>query len=1062
MSTLLSFGLANAVCAAVLAAVALVAGRFCRRPAVIHSLWLLVLLKLVTPPLWPITVATLPEEPPPVVETKAIPTGDLATYVELAPSDLPSTVLENVQKDQQRNGWVANQAGIVRFQNGGTSSYTAGSAARIQMQNIFVLQEPAHSSTFTVVTPSDTKRQQWASLVPFLSLAWLSGFVVWLMWAGLHVARFHRLLRHARRASPEIQKQCDRLAAQMDLSRSPEIWLLPGPLPPLVWAALGRVRIFFPARLLARLDDTERGSLLAHELAHVRRRDHWVRWLELIASAVYWWYPLVWLARRRLHVHEEECCDAWVVSEIPARVYAGAIVNTLDFLAEDRAPLPVMASGLAGVDLMKRRLSLIMAGGTPKRLSSSGKIALVLAGMLLLSLRPNVAHTEAKLPAEKETKEEPAAKIDAVREKPVEESTAFDPQSKELPGPKLESSPLAIARSPDGKTLALALADQTVQLRNSSTGALRLTLKGHEDAVTCLAFAPDGKLLATGSPDRRVRVWDTETGKLHHVLEGHATWIYAVAFSPDGKTLASGGYDKTIRLWDAATGAVHRILKGHKASVRALAFSPDGKTLASGGSDRTIRLWTMNAEGEPLLLKGHEDTVRVLAFSPDGKTLASGSDDQTVKLWDTAEKSERVTLKGGHTTEVTTLIFSPRGKVLLSAAAGGGIILWDAATGTQLSQLSAHNDAVTGLTYLDSKRLLSAGLDGKVKIWQPLPSPIRLLRGHTGPVAAVVISRDGRRLLTGSGWPQGDKSARLWDLNMGKQIRVFRAETPPVGIGQSEQPNQIEAVAFSPDGKLAISGGVGGVVFLWDVEKGKELRRFHGHFGAVYALDYALDGRHILSGGRDKTIRLWEVQSGREVRKFEGPTDWVRSVRFNRDGKRFLSGGRDGVLRLWDVDGGKQLHQFQTTEGWTDSVVWMPDQRHAVCAAGGSVIQLWDLEKRELVRSFAGHAGGVTAVDVSQDGSCLLSSGYDGTVRFWDVATGKQQKMFRQPGFVRAVKFSMDGRYAISAGGGRNEGDQYVPGAREFPLRVWSLNDEQMEQPQARRERQRPELPSSR
>src|SRR5262245_18528592 len=98
----------------------------------------------------------------------------------------------------------------------------------------------------------------------------------------------------------------------------PEVLLVPGPVPPMVWA-IGFTRVLFPAGLLDRLDSGGRHALLIHELAHVRRRDHWVRWLELLVLALYWWYPLVWLARYRLQASEEECCDAWVVDELPSR-----------------------------------------------------------------------------------------------------------------------------------------------------------------------------------------------------------------------------------------------------------------------------------------------------------------------------------------------------------------------------------------------------------------------------------------------------------------------------------------------------------------------------------------------------------------------------------------------------------------------------------------------------------------------------------------------------------------------------------------------------------------------
>ncbi len=1329
MSALVPIGLANAVCAGVLALVAVLVGRFCRRPAVLHGLWLLVLLKLVTPPLWPVTVAHLPQEP--AAPAEMAPAAMEHVIVTLPSSDPAEPIL-----------WTSEAEGAAPLvplrvkparaglpQRKKASAPPALDPSDIEYTLVKPASAPAAIPSAKGIEPQSRSLQGCVSL---LGVVWLAGVAVWLAWGSTYIVRFQRLLRYARPADADVQEQARCLARHMGLRRCPEIGLLPGPLPPLVWAAVGRVRIFFPTKLLERLDPAERGSLLAHELAHVRRRDHWVRWLELVVSALYWWYPVVWLARRRLHVHEEECCDAWVVGEVPARTYAAAILNTLDFLAEDRWPLPAMASGLAGIELLKRRLRLIMDGGAPKQLSRSGRGILILAGLLLLALRPNLAQTETKPAGDTEAKKQPAAKtetqgeaesflpnptslqgrilpVDSVAFSPdgkllamaagrgvnsgagelrlwdinkdrlavtvplphVVRSVAFSPdgkilatgefdgtvklrdpatgamraaleghtigvnavafapdgrmlaaagldkvvtvwdvdtrkqrlrlqghtdmvlcvafspdgktlasaskdrsailwdagtgkvrttlaghanavecvtfspdgktiatsswdgrvklwdaatgqEQKTLPGPggsvmcvkyspdgktlaasggngqvklwdavtleertlldnqtstvwglaispdskrlaagnnegtvklwdvtegkelatvrpvrerRFEPQPvLALASSPDGKSVAIAGENGSVQMCELATGIQRHVLKGHADVVTCLAYSPDGKLLASGSPDQKIKLWDAATGQEIRTLEGHSSWVYALAFTPDGKTLASGSYDKTIRLWDPLTGKLLRILKGHKASIRALAFSPDGQTLASGSSDRAIKLWPMSGDGEPVTLKGHEGAIRTLAFSPDGKTLASGGDDQVIKLWDVAGKSERATLKG-HNAEVMTLAFSPAGKTLASGGADNAILLWDAATGSQRSRLNGHSNAVTGLRFADGRRLVSSSLDNTVKIWRAALAPIRLLRGHTGPVISLVISRDGRRLLSGSGWPEGDKTVRLWDLKTGKELRVFRA---------GEQPHQIEAVAFSPDGKQAVSAGVGGVVILWDVETGAERRRFHGHAGIVSGLDFAPDGRHVLSAGEDKSIRLWDVKTGRQVRKFEGHTEWVRSVRLAGDGRRFLSGGRDGMMRLWDIEKDKPLRSFQAgPKGWTECVAWMPDNRRAVCGAGGSVLQLWDVERGELLRTFQGHVYGVTGVDVSPDGHRILSCGYDFSVRLWDADTGQQRKLFPHNYFTRAVKFSLDGRQAFTAGGGRSAGDgKYVAGGTDFPIRVWSLADE--------------------
>jgi beta-lactamase regulating signal transducer with metallopeptidase domain len=318
MPDLVSVGLANAAVAAVLALLAVAAGRLARRPAVAHVLWLLVLVKLVTPPLWTVSL-------PWAVASTAPPEGAVVLV-------------------------------------------TAEAA------------EPAG-------------RDWGATLVAALLVVWAAGSLVWFARAAVKIARFHRLLHLAAAPPPELKDLADRLARRMGLKQCPPIAVVPGSVPPLVWAAVGRPRVYLPAELLARLSPEEQASLVAHELAHVCRGDHWVRWLELVVLGLYWWYPVAWLARRQLQAHEEECCDAWVIDEVPPRAYATAILTTLDFLAEGR-PVPAMASGLGRTGVLKRRLARIMTGGRPKRLNRTARVAVVAFAAALLPLLPTFAAPE--------------------------------------------------------------------------------------------------------------------------------------------------------------------------------------------------------------------------------------------------------------------------------------------------------------------------------------------------------------------------------------------------------------------------------------------------------------------------------------------------------------------------------------------------------------------------------------------------------------------------------------------------------------------------------------------
>jgi beta-lactamase regulating signal transducer with metallopeptidase domain len=159
---------------------------------------------------------------------------------------------------------------------------------------------------------------------------------------------------------------------------------------PTLWALGRRSRLLVPEVLWARLDKDQWAALLAHELAHLRRRDHWIRPLELLAISFYWWLPVAWWVRRSMREAEEQCCDAWVVWLLPdsKRAYARTLVETIDFLAEPHPPLPLAASGFGTVASLRTRLSRIMKGTGPRVLSRRGAAKLSVSRPLVARLEP--------------------------------------------------------------------------------------------------------------------------------------------------------------------------------------------------------------------------------------------------------------------------------------------------------------------------------------------------------------------------------------------------------------------------------------------------------------------------------------------------------------------------------------------------------------------------------------------------------------------------------------------------------------------------------------------------
>ncbi len=342
MDALMRIGLTNAALAGLLAVPALLASWLLpKRPAVAHALWLLVLLKLLTPPLIGLPVWSAPAAPP-EPEPPAFECG----------KGLPAV-------------------------------------------------EPAEPAADAPEPPPETPAP-WP-VGGMLVVIWLGGSAAYLLIAVIRLRRLNALLSELPDAGIDIAP----LAARLGLRRVPRVLLAPGRVPPMLAAAWPPPWIVLPRELWATLDPAQHEALLLHELAHLARGDHWVRRLELLVLALYWWCPVAWLACREIRRAEEECCDAWVTWASPESgpAYAGALVETAAFLSGGPR-VPIGACGAAPILTLKRRLAMILLGSTPRGLSWAG-LALVAALALGLPLVPVAA--DPPKPAER-----PAPDINAV------------------------------------------------------------------------------------------------------------------------------------------------------------------------------------------------------------------------------------------------------------------------------------------------------------------------------------------------------------------------------------------------------------------------------------------------------------------------------------------------------------------------------------------------------------------------------------------------------------------------------------------------------------------------
>jgi WD40 repeat protein/serine/threonine protein kinase len=566
----------------------------------------------------------------------------------------------------------------------------------------------------------------------------------------------------------------------------------------------------------------------------------------------------------------------------------------------------------------------------------------------------------------------------------------------------------SVAFSPDGRTLASASHDRTIQIRDAVDGDLLRTLRGHGDAVYALAFSRDGRWLASASWDKTVKLWDPDTDSPALMTLGpHEFEVYRLAVSPDGRYLASATAGDVLRIWDLQTRQVV-LQRSEPQSFFGLAFSPTEPGVIATSHYQTIRIWNFHTGKELATLSGHHSFIKSIVFSPDGRLLASGTGDLLrgdtgeVHLWD-AQTGRGLFALQGHTDPIYALAFAPNGRYLASASQDKTAKLWDVETGQEALTLRGHTDTVRSVAFSpQGQRLATASADSTVRIWDAAPwseeslaAKVRTLPHGSDRAVGAVFSPDGRTLVSaGAG-----QTLKFWDVATATE----RLSVP--------MPTAICALAYSPDGKYVTTGDTESDVRVIDATSGRiRLVTAARELGPISALAFSHDGRQLAAAGWWRLVKVWDMEQpgiGLTLAKHSQP---VLAVAFDPKGQYLASAGYDQTIIIWDAHDGKPLQTLAGHGSRIHSLVFSPDGRILVSASHDGTIRLWDMPSWQSLRTLHGHAAGVRSVAFSPDGTRLASASDDWSVRVWSTASGEELQMLRGHGDrVHSITYSPNG-----------------------------------------------------
>ncbi len=300
--TLIRVGISNTCFALLLAIPAILAGIRMTQPHLSHTLWILVLAKLLTPPLWSITV----------------------------PHSATASVIQPV-----------TEAARATLPDGPIPEFRISPAEGIP-----------------VVT------WDWEIVLLWLVAGWFVGSLFIGALAMRRLVRFEQLIRTETLNAPEeVMEEANRIAQRLGVHSQFEVRTTNAQVAPLVWWVGGTIRVILPNSILQNLSPSDWRWILAHELAHVQRRDHLVRWLEGLTCLIFWWHPLTWWARSKLRDLEEVCCDALVLSalDVEPRTYAKSLLKAIESLARPVFRPPAVASQLESGGSLEQRFRMIVS-----------------------------------------------------------------------------------------------------------------------------------------------------------------------------------------------------------------------------------------------------------------------------------------------------------------------------------------------------------------------------------------------------------------------------------------------------------------------------------------------------------------------------------------------------------------------------------------------------------------------------------------------------------------------------------------------------------------------------
>jgi WD40 repeat protein len=399
------------------------------------------------------------------------------------------------------------------------------------------------------------------------------------------------------------------------------------------------------------------------------------------------------------------------------------------------------------------------------------------------------------------------------------------------------------------------------------------------------------------------------------------------------------------------------------------------------------------------VLPGGGGPVTAASFSSDGRYALTVADEARVFDARTGSLVRALRSRPG----VSAASFSPDGNFVVTAGLDGKTRVWPVKRGAP-RVLSGHERAVQDARYSpDGRYVATAGADGVAALWSATSGDRLVSFEHDGPVSQVVVSPEGTHVLTVSRVARtGRHIARLF-ASTGGPIRTF----DQIGI---------TTAIFSPDGRLIVTTSNDDTARVWNLDDPKPVAILRHPDGNVLSASFSADGTRLVTSTEGSSAPVWDVGTWQKEVGLIGPLNPATNASFDPNRRFVVVSSRDRNAHIFHADNGLRVAILAGHGEGVNAAWYSPDGNSLITASDDGSARIWDPGTEDLLRVVgATNESAVRRVALHRNGRLAISSESNGTARILDVVRRRQLATLRHDKAVNDASFSPDGSLALTA-----------------------------------------------